>query len=258
LPELPDVEVFRRYVDSTSLHSGIRDVEVRDDRILDDIKESDLRDLIGKQFDETMRIGKHLFLKTGNRWLVFHFGMTGFVKYYKNDEPDHVKVRFGLINSYNLVYICTRMFGKVTLIEVIDEYISENDIGPDILGIDKDGFVSRLKSKRGSIKSALMDQSLMSGLGNIYTDEVLFHAGYHPMSSCENFKDGDLSDLHRTIVKVLETAIEAGADPDELPDDYLIPLRGKNAVCPLDGTVIEKIKLNGRSTYFCPGHQETL
>lgn len=256
MPELPDVEVFRRYIESTSLHKKIIDVEVADGRILEDVSRKDLEELEGNRFIETRRIGKYCFLEADGQWLVMHFGMTGYPKYFKKEGPDKVKVSFGLENNYRLAYVCTRLLGKVSLCGDPDEYSGKKDIGPDILEIGDDRFMEMISKKRGKIKTALMDQSLMSGLGNIYTDEVLFQTGIHPETKVPDLKAEDLSKLRKNTIKVLEEAIETKADPKKMPSDYLIPLRGNEDRCPKDRGRIRKIKVNGRSTYYCSRHQK--
>ncbi len=258
MPELPDVEVFRRYIDSTSLHKELIGVDVEDDRLLDESTTvKDLEKLEGSEFMETKRIGKHCLIKTGKRWLALHFGMTGLVEYHKRGEPEHVKVRFRFPDGYELNYICTRVLGKLTITDDPGIYAENNDLGPDIYDMEKEEFVKRLSSKRGQIKSALMDQSLMSGLGNIYTDEVLFHASIHPKTRVSELNEEDLEGIHDIVREVIETTVKAGADPGKMPDDYLIPLMGKEDRCPLDGGKIENIKVNGRTTYFCSKHQSS-
>jgi formamidopyrimidine-DNA glycosylase len=256
LPELPDVEIFRRYIGSTSLHKNIVSVDVADKRILEGVSPRSLENLAGSEFKNTRRIGKYCFVEAEGGWLVMHFGMTGYPKYYRKDRPDKVKVNFGYDNDYNLAYVCTRMLGKISLCGDPDDYSVKNDIGPDILGMDDESFMKLISKKKGKIKAALMDQSLMSGLGNIYTDEVLFQTGIHPETRVSDLKRNDLSELRRDMKKVLHEAIKAGADPEEMPPEYLIPIREKEEKCPRDQGKIEKTKVNGRSTYFCSKHQK--
>lgn len=256
MPELPDVEVFGRYIQSTSMKKKIEDVEVKDDRILEGIEESDLERIKGEEFTDTRRVGKHLFLEAGKNWIILHFGMTGYVEYYKETEPDYVKVRFGFENGYNLAYICTRLLGKVAMTDEPQKYLDQNGVGDDIMNLDKDEFIDRLSSKRGQIKSALMDQSLMSGLGNIYSDEVLFQLGIHPKTRMGDLEKGDIERIRDTMAEVVERSIEAGADPEDMPDDFLIPIREEGQTCPKDGGKIGMIKVNNRSTYYCTKHQK--
>jgi formamidopyrimidine-DNA glycosylase len=259
MPELPDVEAFRRYFDATSLHQEIDTVQVNVPRVLYGITASDLRNrLVGDQFQSSGRVGKYLFGELKKSWMVFHFGMTGSFQYFSNaaDEPDHtaVLIRFG--NGYHLAYIDIRKFGLIALTESIDAFVRERNLGPDALSIREDAFVTLIQGKRGSVKSALMDQSLISGIGNIYSDEILFQAGIHPEKRVEALDETAIHHLFLTLEEVLEAAIEAGAETDKLPDTYLIPHRVKGGVCPRCGQPLHTITISGRTSYFCPQQQK--
>lgn len=122
MPELPDVEIFKRYLDSTSLHQRIQRVDAgdaEDMRVNTSLKA--LADgLKDNAFSETRRHGKHLFVKTGGgRWLTLHFGMTGFLKYYRqpSQKPDHTRLRIDFTNGYSLAFDSQRRLGRIGLIE---------------------------------------------------------------------------------------------------------------------------------------------
>jgi formamidopyrimidine-DNA glycosylase len=259
MPELPDVETFRRYFDATSLHKKITGVQINAERVLYRLTPAGLqKGLLGDQFRSSKRVGKYLFGELKASWMVFHFGMTGSFQYFKDpeDEPDHtaVLIRFG--NGYHLAYIDIRKFGLITLTGSVDEFIKEKDLGPDALSIQEDAFVALLQGKRGSVKTALMDQSIISGIGNIYSDEILFQAGIHPETGIDTFDEKKLHHLFVTLREVLETAIEAGAEIDKLPDTYIIPHREQGGVCPRCGQPLHTLRVGGRTTYFCPNQQK--
>src|SRR5213592_4809663 len=108
MPELPDVETFKRYFDATSLHQRIGHVDVRDSYILKGISARELaRGLKGRRFESSRRHGKHLFVRAdGDLWLRLHFGMTGSLQYFKNDEqaPLHARVVFAFANNHRLAF----------------------------------------------------------------------------------------------------------------------------------------------------------
>src|ERR1041384_5871282 len=108
MPELPEVEAFKRYLDKTSLHHRIDDVDVRNRYVLKNISEGQLaRELKGRRFQSSRRHGKHLFVRTNNKlWLRLHFGMTGSLEYSKNDEqtPRHARVLFAFANKHCLAF----------------------------------------------------------------------------------------------------------------------------------------------------------
>ena len=262
MPELPDVEMFRRYLESTSLHQEITRVDVPGHDLLEGVSASRLKkSLQGSRFADTRRHGKHLFagLETG-RWLVLHFGMTGFLAYFKNEDsrPSHTRLLIRFSNGYALAYDCQRKLGKIALTEDPDRYVRQEELGPDPLGegFDLEAFRSAMAGSRATIKSALMDQKRMAGIGNIYSDEILFQAGIRPDSKADSLSDDDMKTVYEVMVEsVLPAAIEAGARPDRFPSSFVIPHRRGDGTCPKCGKPLEKRKISGRTSYFCPRDQ---
>jgi len=260
MPELPDLEVFRRYFDSTALHQKIREVRILEDRLLEDIAPSRFRKRITeKSFESTHRHGKYLFavLDDGSAVLL-HFGMTGFLSYYKEstDESRHPRVIFDFDNGYHLAYDNQRMLGEVEIIEDAGDYLRRQGLGEDALDLTSSRFKSLVSGRRGSVKTTLMNQSFIAGIGNIYSDEILFQSGIHPKTKVQDLEENQIRTLFRQIQKVLTTAIDKKADPNEFPDDFLIPHRGEDDICPKCGGRIEKIKINNRGAYLCPKCQK--
>src|SRR6266702_3349296 len=142
MPELPDVETFKRYLDATSLYQRIADVEMRSAYVLKGISGKELaRRLKGRRFESTRRHGKHLFARTdGGTWLRLHFGMTGSLRYFKGEEkvPPHTRVLFVFAKDYRLAFDDQRKFGQVGLLEDVDEFLRKRALGPDALDIDVD------------------------------------------------------------------------------------------------------------------------
>ena len=261
MPELPDVQVFREYVDATSLHQSVTRTSVEDADVLVDTTAALLaRRLKGSRFEGTRRHGKHLFLDiAGNGWLRLHFGMTGFLRYYKRPghASDHIRLRIDFENGYHLAYDCQRKFGEVEVVEDVRRFIDERDLGPDPLepGFDLDRFVDLVGDRRGSVKAALMNQSVMAGIGNIYSDEILFQAGVRPDAEVRRLDRGALKDIYLAMHRVLKKAIECRVDPERWPDWFLLPDRTEGARCPRCGGRVEKAKIAGRTSYYCNRHQ---
>jgi formamidopyrimidine-DNA glycosylase len=260
MPELPDLACARRYVDHTALHQSINAMQVRKERIVDGVAPRILqRHLTGQSFRQTRRHGKHLFVQyADDGWLAFHFGMTGRLQYYQTaDEPDYTYVRFDFANGYHLAFVCPRTLARLRLIDHPDAFIDEKDLGPDALDdLDRDTFLDALDGRRGTIKGALMNQSILAGLGNIYADEVLYQAGIHPRAKIPDLNDDALHTLHTQIRPVLEAAIDHDANPTDLPADrYLLPHRYGDERCPDCDADLETLKVSGRTTYFCPCRQ---
>jgi len=255
MPELPDVEILKRYCDSTCLHQTIEAVDVYSSRV---IKTGDLQsELRGHSFEATARHGKYLFLHLDNdKWMVMHFGMTGDLKYFKlaDQKPEYTQVLFCFDNDYRLAYRMPRKLGEIRIVADKADFIEEKALGPDVMDDDLDfqAFKELLSKRRGIAKSTLMNQKIMAGIGNVYSDEILFQAGVHPRKKINELDEDDLHELYSAMRRVLQTAIDHDANPQELPEGYLIPHRSEEEECPRCGGKVERIEVSGRGGYFCP------
>lgn len=128
-------------------------------------------------------------------------------------------------------------------------------LGPDALTLGYADFRALAKGRRGSAKSWLMDQSILAGIGNIYSDEILFQAGIHPKRAVTDLDERVLEALHKALRRVLRLAIDAHAEPDHLPPGYLLPQRKAHGRCPRCGGSLAQLKAAGRTAYYCPQRQ---
>jgi formamidopyrimidine-DNA glycosylase len=262
MPELPDVETMRNYFHSTAMRKTVLNVNVFRSEVLEDVSPEDYRKRIqNRKFVDTRRHGKHLFVKLDNdSWLTFHFGMTAFFKYYKDDAdlPSHARLVHHLDNGYHLAYDCRRLLGRVGLCEDVDEYIAEKDLGPDALapGFSADRFLQALNGRKGMIKPTLMNQRILAGVGSEYADEILYQARIHPKKTVDHLSQEDLRLIYEKMRTVLETAVDRRADVSELPKSYLVSHRQEGGECPNCNGKIKKIKVSGRGSYYCPGCQQ--
>lgn len=258
MPELPSVELFRQYVQHTSLQQRIARVRVYDERILDGVTEAELRDALqGQRLQETRRHGKYLFVATDRRWMAMHFGMTGEPVYFRdrNKTPEHTRLLISFDNENWLAFDCQRRLGNVAVTPGVDAFIQRKNLGPDALAISWTQFRQRFRPKRGMLKPALMDQHTVAGIGNIYADEIVFQLGLHPETSVDVLHHATLRDIYEIMGDILQTAIDRGAQVDALPDGYLAPHRREGEDCPRCGTPLQHIRVSGRSSYVCPHHQ---
>lgn len=261
MPELPDVEVFKRYLDATALHQTIERVDVRDEYVLKGTSPGELGGLLtGEALVSSRRHGKYLFVETtGAPWLVFHFGMTGFFRYYR--DPDHASEYPKLVldheNGYHLAFDCRRKLGEVSLAPDPEAFIADQGLGPDAMseGFDEEAFREAVGGRRGMVKTALMNQQAMAGVGNEYSEEALYQAGVHPRTPVSDLDGDALDELYGILREVMETAIERRVDPEQMPDDFIIMNRDPGSPCPRCGTAIRRIEVSGRGTYLCPGCQ---
>jgi formamidopyrimidine-DNA glycosylase len=255
MPELPEVETFKRYLDSTSLHQRIANIEVRDAYVLKRVSARELaRRLKGRRFENTHRHGKHLFLRAGDElWLRLHFGMTGSLEYLNHDEetPKTARVLFNFTNNGRLVFDDQRKFGEIELIEDVDEFLQRRGLGPDALKISLSEFKAIVGKHSGAAKAILLNQQLIAGIGNLYADEILFGARMHPATEAASLSDKDLRRLFRATRHVLERAIALKTDFNRLPKSWLLTHRGKRGKCPRCGRLLKSSSIGGRTTWFC-------
>ena len=118
--------------------------------------------------------------------------------------------------------------------------------------VDLAEFKKMFTKHRGAVKSILMNQKLIAGIGNIYADEILFHARMHPSAEIADLDDKALAKLFRAMRYILEKAIETKADVDRMPKSWLLPHRGKGGKCPRCGRELKSSKIGGRTAWFCP------
>lgn len=260
MPELPEVEIFRRYFARTSLNKKIVEVDLPGKTMLGKITSNKLiRALVGNKFTSTHRHGKYMFAEINGYWLVLHFGMTGFLKYYKNEKekPGHVKLLIKFDNNYFLAYDCMRKLGVIDLTADRDNFIKDFELGIDPLSDDFgfEKFNSLIEQGRGNLKTFFMNQKHIAGLGNIYVDELLFQTNLHPKSEVSNIEVKTTRELFNNMKRIINKAIEVDAKRKKIPRTYLVDHRSEGERCPRCKGEIKMIKISGRSTYFCDKHQ---
>jgi formamidopyrimidine-DNA glycosylase len=259
MPELPDVELFKRRLDDHALHQKIAQVAVSDARILGNLKESDfVARLEGNKLESSRRHGKHLLVRLARKgWLTLHFGMTGGLSWFDEGEaPPYERVRLAFERG-SLAYVNKRMLGRVGLADDADGFIEAEGLGPDALdpAFDLAALEAALDGRR-DLKSVLMDQALIAGIGNLYADEILFQARLHPRTPARSLDEATRKALLGRIKEVLQTAIESGAGAEQLlerlSERYLLPQRHEGGSCPRCGRKLVSSKAAGRTSYHCP------
>lgn len=260
MPELPEVESFGKYLEKTSLNKKIEEVEVKSPELLQNIDVDSLKDkLEGSIFRNTKRHGKYLFVRLDNdSWLILHFGMTGSFKYFKNgdEKPLYDRILFNFEDDGHLAFNDPRKFGKVHLTFKILDFIKEKKLGPDALNVDLKTFKELYSKRRGASKSALMNQHVMAGVGNIYSDEVLYQACVHPKTSFNALNNAKITEIFNIMKEVLDTAVDRQVHGQKLPDSYLISHRIRNGECPDSDIKLKTLKIAGRTSYYCPECQK--
>lgn len=256
MPELPSVEIFKQYFDSTSLNQKIKSLEIRSPEILINVLPKELKNrLIACEFTGSRRYGKYLFSHLDNDYfLILHFGMTGYLKYNKKDVNPYTRLSVAFDEGC-LDFIDMRKFGKIGLTRDVERFIQNKRLGPDALDIDYETFIGKFDKRKGLIKPLLMNQNFIAGIGNLYADEILYQSRIHPLSKANKLDKAKLYKLFQEMQWVLNKAIEYQDKIDSLPSSFLLPHRNLNGKCP-KGEALNIIKVGGRTTYFCPERQK--
>lgn len=252
MPELPEVARFQQALEGSSLRRSIARIHAPAPEILADTSPIGLgRRLAGRRFSGTIRRGKNLFVETDDgRHLRFHFGMTGALRPLgpRDPPPEYTRLLVEFDDGHQLALTMPRKLGAVEPLDNLEAYLAEAGLGPDPLDptFGYADFLTRLQDLRGMIRSTLMNQEVIAGLGSLYTDEILFQARVYPRKPIPNLKQPAFGRLFHTMRRVLQTAIGRRAQPDRFPDHWLAPHRNQEMSCPRCGRPIERIKAAGR------------
>lgn len=259
MPELPEVELYCRYFARHALHQRVTRVRVLDERILGVRKQVLTRAMVGHEFTEVRRHGKHLFAGGGASWLHLHFGMSGDLYWYHDDaeQPRFARVVFEFEGGGRLGYDDMRLFGVVDVTANPDTFIAEHRLGPDPLdpSFRLDLFRRIVAGRRGAVKSLLMSQEIIAGMGNLYADETLYRASIHPRRPVDSLSAAEVKAIHRNMRAILKEAIAFKSRGGDYPGRYLVQHREEGDRCPLCGGTIQRAVVFGRTTYFCGKHQ---
>jgi len=249
MPELPEVERFRRLAQRRSGRT-IERVSIDDPGMLEGFSPARLRRCLkGTRIGPVRRHGKQLLVGvSGAGCLALHFGTNGSLRLLRADEPDPRFVRLSLVltGGERLAYLNPRRIGSVRFADDADALIARAGLGPDALDrrFDRD------------VKSLLMDQERVAGIGNLYSDEILFQARVHPSTPGAALGRAEVSRLHAATKRVLRAAIKSAADaeqaPERLPRGFLLRERHRGGHCPRCGTALATLRRGGRTAYFCP------
>lgn len=273
MPELPEVETVRRGLNQLTLGQRITGGKVLLDRSLaPPLSPSDFaRTLAETQITLWQRRGKYLLARiSSGGWLGVHLRMSGQLLWLRANDPleKHTRIRIFFEGDRELRFVDTRTFGKVWWVAPrsrLEEVITGlQKLGPEPLSSDfsENILAQKLQKSRRCIKSLLLDQSVVAGIGNIYADEVLFKSKIKPDSIAAELNLEQIQAIHVVIKEVLQTAIDLGGTSFS---DFLNVsgvngnyggsawVYGRNGQpCKVCSTIIAKIKLNGRSAHFCP------
>lgn len=274
MPELPEVETVVQTLKLQLINRSITDCQVFWDNIIEKPQTNEFINQIKNQtINDITRIGKLIIFHLDDDVLISHLRMEG--KYYIDQTYTHDKhshVIMTLSDGRFLRYHDTRKFGKMYLLDKND-YLNQKPI--NILGLEPfhincthQYLYDKISNKRIAIKTCLLDQTILVGLGNIYVDEVLFRAKIHPQTPCNFISEQQCQTIIDESITVLNKAISLGGTTirsytsslgvsGRFQNELLVHTR-VGLPCYVCSTTIIKIKVNGRGTYLCPHCQEKL
>lgn len=287
MPELPEVETVRRGLSKLITGKKILAVERRTDKSLPVAKADIDRFVVGSTILEVRRRAKMLIVDLSSEYsLLIHLKMTGQIVFrgeenwgagHPNDSflgqlPDRsTRVIFTLSDGNTLFFNDQRKFGWIKLYPTmsINDLPEITKLGPEpLIGDPTEEFIRRIRRHpRIAVKAAILDQTTIAGVGNIYADESLWRAQIHPQTKVSQLEDDDLKKLLTCIQEVMNTSITAGGSTarnyvkaDGSKGDYLDKFAAvynrTNSPCFRCGREIIKTKVAGRGTHYCPYCQQ--
>lgn len=284
MPELPEVETTVLGLRKKVLSRTFIDVWTDFEKLIKKPSFKEFKkEIEGKKIKDVCRKGKNIvFELSGGYYLLIHQKMTGHLLYgkweKKKDEWNPLKKgpMEDKMNSYiHLIFFLDkgmlalsdlRKFAKIKLFKKGGLDRELKNLGPDALKISFEKFKEIIKSKKGKIKQVLMNQELIAGIGNIYSDEALFRARINPFKESLKLTEKELKDLYNNIREVLKKGIETGGESISdyrnvegekgKFDIFRKVYRRKGEECYICKTKIQRKKIGGRSTHFCPNCQK--
>lgn len=263
MPELPEIETIRRGME-INVGAKIVGIDInREDIIKLKVYPPDL--ILNKKITAISRRGKYLiFVVAKKYYLIFHLGMSG--RFYMINPGDiilepHVHVIIHLDNKNRLLYQDARRFGGVWLVKDIDAFFQHMGVEPLEKDFSPDYLFAISRKRKIAIKSLLLNQNLIAGIGNIYADEALFRAGVRPDKSAGAITAEESRRLCLAIKEVLAASIkEQGTTFRDFRDGYnnsgnfqnFLQVYGKtNEKCPSCGNILVRQIIGGRSSHYC-------
>ena len=268
MPELPEVETVRRGLEKLILGKKIASLVIRYPKMIKTDLDQFQKELPGQVIQSMGRRGKYLLFYLTDKILISHLRMEGKYFYYPDQVPErkHAHVLIHFEDGGTLVYEDVRKFGTMELLapELLEAYFVSKKLGPEPTeqNFDLENFIGALKKSKKPIKSHLLDQTLVAGLGNIYVDEVLWRAQVHPARPSQSLTRVEASAIHDQTISVLGQAVKKGGSTirtytnafgeDGTMQDFHQVYDKTGEACSRCGAIIEKIQLGGRGTHFCP------
>jgi len=260
MPELPEVEIARRNLERWWEGRAADEVALLDEKLLEGTEPDELVEALEETLVDAGRRGKYLLMEMADgSTVMFHFRMTG--KIVRNDEPEseYARLSWRLPEIGWLCFVDMRRLGDARVFEPgeLENYESLAEMGPDPMEMSAADWREVLPERR-MFKTAVMDQSVVAGLGNIAASELLWRLQLPPRVKRGDLSDEDLEELASTLPRYIESVIAEEADDEiiyieeDLSVNPFQVYRRQGDPCPRCDAAIAKKDVGGRSTYFCP------
>ncbi len=263
MPELAEVETTRRDLSKVIEGRIINKVSVYLDKIVYNKKNEFIKTIEGQKVNSVKRRGKWLLFELDNNYLIIHFRMEG--RFYLlplealKDKHDYVIFYF---NDFSLHYNDPRLFGKMEVIkkDEIDKFFEDKKLGLEYTdpNLTSKYLKDKFKTHHTDIKKMLLDQSFITGIGNIYADEILFASRINPKTFADKLTKPKLQEIIDNTKKVFEHALKYKGTYPNIDgkrgtfENHLMVHMRKGMKCYVCGNIIVKEKVGGRGTYYCP------
>ncbi len=260
MPELPEVHNFKQYFDAAASGQQIASVTVHDDKIMRNISGAAFADALrGRSITGSLRRGKYLFAQLDNGHdVLLHFGMTGDLNLYQEttERGRFERFAFHFTDGNILGFDDARKFARILYLEDREAYIKDIGLGPDALDLEEDYFLEALRGRKTTIKGALLNQSIVAGLGNLYVDDLCYRLRIHPAARVVDLGEATLKKIYRKIVEMMTYATENAPYYRNYPDQWFWHTwRKEGAQDPEGEGEVEITKVAGRTTYYVAGRQ---
>ncbi len=268
MPELAEVETVRNVLKEKILNKKIVKTNIFYPKIIENEVYYFNSKLLNNYIIDIKRRGKYLIFEINDYYLISHLRMEGKYYYYSNstDRLKHDHIEFIFEDGSKLVYNDTRKFGRMILIDKKEIYVYFSKLGKEPKDLTFDYLYSILNKKNKNIKTLLLDQSIIAGLGNIYANEVLFASKINPYKKGSDLSNIEINNIINTSNNIINKSIKEGGCTIKSYtsslgvtgnyQNYLQVHMKEKSKCNICDSYIVKEKIDGRSTYYCKNCQK--
>lgn len=277
MPEAPEVQNVLSWLEKELKGKTIVEAHITHPKLSDNMDPSEMeKRLVGQTFEGFQRHGKYLIFRMDRDDWISHLRMEGkfLIDTAMPEDPKtarHIHAQFRLNDGRWLFYYDTRKFGRMQLYsnkEPLEKHEALKNLGPDVLSPEFNGewLYKKLQKKKCAVKTALLDQSIVAGIGNIYADEILYDAGLDPRSVCSHLDLEDCDRICAAAHRILQDSVRQGGttiksfefgnhQPGQFQEQLKVHQQEGN-LCRCGEAEIVRIKVGQRSTYLCPKCQK--